>query len=378
MNKRCAFLLPLRTTAHTWRLTALLLAGCIAWSQPAWADLEKGMTALERKDYATALKELLPEAERGHPQAQNVIGSMYHEGLGVPKDQVQAVRWIRMAAEQGFADAQNALGNLYYVGIGVPKDYVEAVKWVRKAANQGHAVAQYGLGFMYQSGFGVSLDINEAIFWFRKAAQQGLPVAQFNLGGVYASGQHLSPNYKEAAAWYRMAAEQGFAPAQFFLGAIYRGRPGVPRDDQETLKWFRKAAEQGLVDAQVQLSLFLVHYSYSVSEADRDAISRESRKWLEKAAVLGHAGAQFLLGGMYDLPSAMQDKVLAYAIFTIASRSGLEEAQQRKDALAAILTAEQIAQGQKLATDWRPGMPLTNGRSLEESLDAVERADRKR
>jgi TPR repeat protein len=41
-------------------------------------------------DYATALREWTPLAEQGHAKAQTILGAMYKEGKGVPKDIVYA------------------------------------------------------------------------------------------------------------------------------------------------------------------------------------------------------------------------------------------------------------------------------------------------
>ena len=65
---------------------------------------------------------------------------------------------MRKAAEQGHARAQNHLGWMYDEGIGVSQDDQEAVSWYGKAAKQGLATAQNNLGVMYTEGRGVSQD----------------------------------------------------------------------------------------------------------------------------------------------------------------------------------------------------------------------------
>ena len=47
-------------------------------------------------------------AEAGDADAQHSLGNMYHYGLGIPQDDVEAGRWYRLAAEQGVARAQPA------------------------------------------------------------------------------------------------------------------------------------------------------------------------------------------------------------------------------------------------------------------------------
>lgn len=46
----------------------------------ASADLQKGLTAAENGDYATALRVWTPLAEKGNADAQTLIGAMYKDG----------------------------------------------------------------------------------------------------------------------------------------------------------------------------------------------------------------------------------------------------------------------------------------------------------
>ena len=60
------------------------------------------------------------------------------------------MKWYTFAAEQGFAHAQNNLGLMYANGLGVPQDDKTALKWYILAAGQGDADAQTNLGLMYR------------------------------------------------------------------------------------------------------------------------------------------------------------------------------------------------------------------------------------
>ncbi len=51
------------------------------------------MAADQRGDYATALREFRPLAEKGGASAQYNIGIMYDKGRGVPQDDAEAVGW---------------------------------------------------------------------------------------------------------------------------------------------------------------------------------------------------------------------------------------------------------------------------------------------
>ena len=92
------------------------------------ADFNKGLTAAQSGDFATAFKEWKPLAQQGDAYAQYNLGVMYDAGNGVLQDYKEAVRWYRLAAEQGLASAQFNLGWMYDNGNGVPQDYKEAVR----------------------------------------------------------------------------------------------------------------------------------------------------------------------------------------------------------------------------------------------------------
>ena len=134
---------------------------------------EDAMDAYERGDYAITIPLLRPMADQGNAIAQYVLGVIYKNGQGVPKDDAEAVWWFRKAAEQKYSEAQFSLGSQYFRGLGVTKDYVEAARWYRRAAEQGHAAAQALLGVMYGKGQGVPKDYVQAYMWLNLASTGG-------------------------------------------------------------------------------------------------------------------------------------------------------------------------------------------------------------
>ncbi len=89
------------------RLSLSIVVGlALMLAPPVLADFQAVVDAYERGDYDTAVKELRPLAEQGHPKAQYNLGVMYQLGLGVPQDDQEAAQWCRLAAEQGHAGAQ--------------------------------------------------------------------------------------------------------------------------------------------------------------------------------------------------------------------------------------------------------------------------------
>ena len=141
---------------------------------------------------------------------------------------------------------------------------------------------------------------------------------------MYAQGQGVPQDYAEAIRWYRRAADQGqagaqqgAAAAQFNLGVMYHEGRGVPQDYAEAIRWYRRAADQG------------------------------------------QAGAQFNLGLMYrDGQGVPQDYVPAHKWFNLAAARATgndnEKFAKARDAVAAKMTADQIAEAQRLAREWKP------------------------
>ena len=97
-------------------------------------DFQKGLTAYESGDYATALREFEPLAIQGIAHAQFYLGVMYAQGRGVPQNDETAMKWFRLSAGQGDARAQTGLGAIYAIAL---KDYVYAHMWGNLAAMNG-------------------------------------------------------------------------------------------------------------------------------------------------------------------------------------------------------------------------------------------------
>ena len=151
-----------------------LLLGAPSYS----ADFDKGLTAFQNGDYATALKEWKPLAEEGNPRAQTNLGWIYQSGTGVPQDYKEAVRLYKLAALQGNPLAQTNLGVMYDEGLGVPQDYKEAIRLYTLAAEQGYANGQNNLANRYYNGEGVIEDMVYAHMWKNLASSNGHQTAK--------------------------------------------------------------------------------------------------------------------------------------------------------------------------------------------------------
>ena len=215
------------------------------------ADFQKGLTAYNSGDYATALREWKPLAEQGDAPAQFRLGFMYEKGNGVSQNHKTAAKWYRLAAIQGNAFAQSNLGQMYRKGRGVPQNNKTALKWYRLSAKQGFARSQLRIKQLqkkiakskstppvvtarkssppsssadYQKGVTAakSGDFATALREWTPLAKQGDANAQFNLGLMYDNGTGVLQDYKTAVKWYRLAAKQGNAFAQYRLKGLQK------------------------------------------------------------------------------------------------------------------------------------------------------------
>lgn len=113
----------------------------------------------------------------GETQADELFRQAQHLYTGVHgmimKDHSKAARLLWSAALAGHAEGQNLLGWLYLNAQGVPRDFRQAAILFARAAAQGHAKAQFNLAWRYVKGEGVPKDEAKAREWFQRAAHEG-------------------------------------------------------------------------------------------------------------------------------------------------------------------------------------------------------------
>ncbi len=161
-------------------LFSLLLLACAGL--PASAGQVDAIKAVyQNKEYPAALRQLLPLAEAGDPEAQYITGFMFGHGQGTAADQSKALAWFHTAADQDYADAQFAIGLMYDDGRGVRQDYQNAMSWYLKAAEQGLARAQNNLGNLYNDGLGTPENYPRAHMWYALSRAAGDERAARNL-----------------------------------------------------------------------------------------------------------------------------------------------------------------------------------------------------
>jgi len=108
---------------------ALVLGVTLGLPAAARAEIETARDLMDAGEYAAAMEELIPAANAGNAEAEELIGVMYASGLGVERDDVRAFEWYLRAAMKGHAGAQSGVGWYYEVGRGTAPDLVRAYMW---------------------------------------------------------------------------------------------------------------------------------------------------------------------------------------------------------------------------------------------------------
>ena len=109
-------------------ILGLLIALC--WTGPLMADIQKARDLMDASKFTEAMAELLPAAQSGNADAEELIGVMYAMGLGVVRDDERAFEWYLRSALRGHPGAQSGVGWYYEIGRGMPApDLVRGLMW---------------------------------------------------------------------------------------------------------------------------------------------------------------------------------------------------------------------------------------------------------
>ncbi|MBS8225252.1 tetratricopeptide repeat protein [Vannielia litorea] len=237
-------------------LALCLLASPLA-AQTA-EEVEAARVAYNDGHWDLAMTVLIPAAEAGHPDAQNVYGIALKDGEGAEKDPVAAVEWYEKAIAQGHVKAMHNLAHLYQYGAeGVPQDFDKARALYEQALDAGYGAAGNGLALMYERGEGVEKDLAKAVEYFTIGAEAGERNALYNLGNYYRLGQEVEEDLAKALELYTEAALAGHSQAWNAVALFNQhGMVSAPNPEAAYIA-FRQAVNGGLALAGINLGEFV-------------------------------------------------------------------------------------------------------------------------
>ena len=222
----------------------------------------------------------------------------------------------REAADAGDAEAQFVIGMAFFAGTETsPPNYAEAYDWLLKSANGGSSYAPVVLAGMFQYGLGVDKDPDKMVEWLQVARERGNPKGAYDLAKIYETGYGRVPKDEgKALDLYLEAANGGSFMAALELGEVYYGGDlGVAKDFGKAVEWFLAAAE----------GQHFLAYRYLAT------IRTEPR------------------GSAYEPVDGLK-----WILIDQSVEEPLPYLQERLERLRETLSAEQIAQAEKKATEW--------------------------
>lgn len=183
------------------------------------AQYRLGALYFSRGEIAAALDWLNRAAAMQVPDAQNLLGVICLNGIGIPCAPHTAAKWFTQAASHDLKEAHYNLAGLLFSNSAVPNDDSAAVRHLLRAAGLHHRAALRVLGYLYRTASDPALQI-AAGRCFAQAAMLGDPHAEYVLGMDYLRGTGRDRNPGTAGYWLNRALQKHIYCAKSALQSI--------------------------------------------------------------------------------------------------------------------------------------------------------------
>ena len=270
-------------------------------------SLAQAFVAFDAGDYAKAREQASVAWNKiGYDEAALLLARMHLAGLATPKDTSQAIDWLRKVTEARFDPSRDRVQF-------DPRD---------PEAMTPRVEATLLLAKIYLRGMGTRKDPAQAVKAYTKAAEIGFVPAHNTLGMAAMNGFGMLQSFPRAAASFKTAAEAGYAPAQYNLAKIYYlGEDGVPQDLKLAGAWFAQAAKMGHAGA-----LFAAGRMYDLGEGV-PVDQKRAIVYYKEAALKSNPDAQSALATyFYTGEVVAKDLATARKLFASAAQQGQVDA----------------------------------------------------
>jgi prolyl 4-hydroxylase len=198
------------------------------------------------------IDKLLKAAATGQPVAQYQLGEYYFSRGEIEN----SIDWLTRAAENDLPNAQNLLGFIYLNGIGTICQTRKALDLFRAAAAHDLKEAHYNLAGLLYCGSIIQNDDRTAYKHIIRAAELNHRPALRVLGYLYGATGDIK--YQKLATKYlATAAYLGDIHSEYALGACYMEGVGVERNINEGVFWMARAANKNLYCAGKRLKFLI-------------------------------------------------------------------------------------------------------------------------
>ncbi|KAJ3136030.1 hypothetical protein HDU90_003432 [Geranomyces variabilis] len=245
------------------------------------------------------------------------------------------------------AIANSLLGDWYRRGIVCATNYNISFKHLKRGADLGDHTALAAVAEMYERGAGTPRDEGKAFFYYRKSADADCLRSIFKVAQCYETGKGAPINYYLSKRYYRLGAARNHFPSLLRLAALSL--------DPSSETFENLAAAVPAAKTPRTMHNCAIAHSTTKHGARPDFV--QMRKWLLKAAQMGHARSQWLLakihqdGRVAEGESGKMNATRAFYWFHRAALQGYQPAQLAVSALYRTGTYG-VMQDLKLADTW--------------------------
>lgn len=190
----------------------------------------------------------------------------YVENSVIPFNAEKTFHWASKAANKGYGLAQNLLGGLYLNGVGVEINYEEAVSWFEESVKNNIYESEIGLFQCYeQGGYGIEQDFHKAFQHLKNHALRTDNVnSKFEVAVRLFNGHGVEENKNEAFKWFQKVANTDIV--------------GTYHDDEidEEATWVQTIPEEAMIYSFYNLAVCYQNgYGTLINE-------EAARHWIDK------------------------------------------------------------------------------------------------
>lgn len=179
-------------------------------------------------------------AKNGSAFSGMLLYEIYHEGIGVEKNEKAALTNLKYASDANSTEAQVKYGLICMNS----KNFTPAAAVFSKLAKKNNPTGIYYTGYLLFKGMGVDQDKSKGLAYLMKAAELNMPNANYNVGKAYLEGDGVGKDAAKAVKYLEKAAVEKFIPdAKWLLGNCYLDGEGVKQDYANAAKWLAEVAD---------------------------------------------------------------------------------------------------------------------------------------
>jgi uncharacterized protein len=266
---------------------------------------------LSEENYAQYLSLLQECANEGSKEAILKLAAIHQYGDEfTDSDDTAALEMLKVAfAKFKYAEVAQEIAEIYWLK---DDDEIEATNWYKVAADLGNGYCCEKLGTRYRYGWGCEKSIQNAIRYYELAIVYGHTPAYYELAEIYLDEKEGAKAIKTLLD----GATRGNRDCQYRYSALLNIGELVKEDKNESLMWLNKAADLDHAKAQ-----FILSNKYLQGwDVKKDIYT--AFQWLEKSARNHYQKAQFQLYTSYLCGTGIEKNItLAFAWLLIAIRN---------------------------------------------------------